>query len=98
MKDRVLGASFVFFAKVQTMTDPNKTQQAVVFLLDAYNALSPSRFDRVSITNMASEMRKSGESDTEICKAIVCRLLDGVAYGNWPSTSPNARDAIQPKK
>ena len=74
----------------------SKERKAQIDLLNAYIELCPTQAARDAIREMCAEMHDAKEPDLALCRALCRRLLDGLAYGNWPSTLPTPTNKVRP--
>lgn len=58
-------------------------EQAVTYLLDAYDALALNNEDKKRLRKARLDMLREGASDRNISRMIAAKILDGLAYGNW---------------
>lgn len=60
--------------------------KALSDLGSVWNMLAPAA-DQDFTWRLVDEMKADGTTDKrQQCRAIVGRIYDGLAYGNWPST------------
>jgi hypothetical protein len=60
-------------------------EKALLDLFNAWNELCPT-VDKGKAIDLVKDMIDDGTHDKRAhCRAVVGRLYDGLAYGNWPS-------------
>jgi hypothetical protein len=49
------------------------------------NQVAPTGAEQRGFAQLVAAMQDEGENPSDICRAIVNRLADGMNYGNWPT-------------